>query len=128
MQKNILSIHIYKPIAEVFLFSITPPNSALWIPGVVKEETSNWPVGIGTVYRLQNEKGEWSDVTVVAIKENEFVEWISHDTGYHCRYEFKLLDNVSTELTYLEWVGDGEIIAPFTQEILEKLKNVLENK
>ncbi len=44
MQKNKLDIKINKPVSEVFKFTITPPNSAKWIPRVINEETSDWPI------------------------------------------------------------------------------------
>lgn len=127
MKKNRLTIQIHRPARDLFTFTTTPPNSTLWIPSVVKEETSEWPVGLGTVYRLQDEKGEISEVTITAIKENERVEWVSKDKTYHCRYLFKPLDKNSTEFEYIEWVDKGDIKDPFTIEILEKLKSAIES-
>ncbi len=126
MENNKLIIRINKPIQEVFAFAITPPNSALWIPSVDKEETNEWPIRIGTIYKLQNNKGELSEVIVVNLRENEIVEWISKDKNYHCRYTFKIIDNNISELEYAEWVDEGQIDKPFTLEVLEKLKFVLE--
>ncbi len=128
MKKNRLAVQINKPVSVVFKFTITPPNSTLWIPSIVKEKTNEWPVRKETVYKLKNEKGEWSRVTVSAIKENKFVEWISQDKNYHCRYELKPIDKNSTDLKYYEWVDQGKINEPFTKAILEKLKSVLEKK
>lgn len=126
MKSNKLTIQINKPVHEVFIFTITPPNSTKWIPSVVKEETNEWPVRKGTVYKLQNEKGKFSEVIVVVIKENEVVEWISKDQTYHCRYTFRLIDENISELEYYEWVDTGELDEPFTLEILGKLKHLLE--
>ncbi len=126
MKSNKLTIQINKPVHEVFIFTITPPNSTKWIPSVVKEETNEWPVRKGTVYKLQNEKGKFSEVIVVVIKENEVVEWISKDQTYHCRYTFRLIDENISELEYYEWVDTGELDEPFTLEILGKLKLLLE--
>lgn len=126
MKTNRLVIQIYKPLHEVFLFCITPPNSTRWISGVTHEETSEWPAKVGTVYKLKNEKGNVSNVVVTNIKNNEAVEWVSEDKNYHCRYTFKSLGQNSTELQYNEWVDQGEIDDPFNMEILEKLKKVLE--
>ena len=33
----------------------------------------------------------------------------------------------STELEYFEWVNEGKLDGPFTQDILEKLKSIVEN-
>lgn len=130
MKENKLTIQINKPIHDVFLFTITPPNSTKWISFITDEKTNEWPVRVGTVYSTQNNKGEWFDIIVAAIKEDETVEWISKDKNYHVRYSFKPLNNNLTILTYYEWVDKGSIdesIEPFSQEILEKLKQVLEN-
>ena len=128
MKDNRLTIQIKKPIDEVFSFTITPPNSTLWIKSVIKEETNEWPIRIGTVYKLQNKKGEYSEVIVTALKENKFIEWISKDQVYHCRYTFKTIDKNTTELEYYEWVDEGELEEPFTLDVLKKLKFVVEDQ
>lgn len=87
------------------------------------EKTNEWPVRTGTVYKLQNKAGEWSEVVVTAIKENDFVEFSKGE--YHCRYTFRASNEPATELTYHEWVNSGDL-EPFTLEILQKLKEVVE--
>lgn len=126
MKENKLTIRINKPVHEVYLFTITPPNSIRWIDGVIGEETNEWPVKKGTVYILQTKDGGFSEITIIDIKSNEFVEWISKDRNYHCRYAFKPISETMTELEYHEWVDDGELKEPFSLEILQKLKSVLE--
>jgi len=128
MKRNKLNIRINKPVHTVFTFTITPPNSTLWTSSLVKEETNEWPIRIGTIYKLQNKNGEDSEVVVTAIKENEYVEWISKDRNYHCRYTFKSIDENDSELEYYEWVDKGDLEEPFTLNILEKLKSVLESE
>lgn len=126
MKSNKLTVRINKPIHEVFTFTITPPNSTLWITDVLNEETNEWPVKEGTVYTLQTKEGSFSEVTVTDIKNDVFVEWISEDRNYHCRYSFKPINEDVTELEYSEWVDSGELIDPFTLETLQTLKSVLE--
>jgi hypothetical protein len=125
MKENKLEIQINKPIWVVYQFCITPPNSTLWIPGVVKEETSEYPVKVGTIYFLTNNNGEISKVTVVDLKENQYVEWVSEDKNYHCSYTL-ICENNQTRMIYKEWVDDDQIEDPFTQGVLEKLKQVIE--
>lgn len=126
MKSNKIKIMINKPVGEVFKFTLTPPNSTLWIDGVVEEKTNEWPVRIGTIYKLKNKKGEYSEVTVNSIKENKIIEWIAKGQNYHCRYSFRSLDKNVSELEYSEWVDKGHLEEPFTLEILQKLKEVLE--
>jgi len=126
MKDNKIIIEINKPLYEVFLFTITPPNSTKWIPSVIKEETNEWPVKINTIYKLTDEKNNISEVIVTDIKENICVEWISKDNNYHCRYTFKSLNDNLTKFEYYEWVDKEDLKDPFTIEILKKLKFVLE--
>ena len=126
MKENNLTIQINKPLHDVFLFCITPPNSTKWIPGVIHEETNEWPVKVGTVYLLSNNKNETSRVIVSQIINEEMVEWVSEDKNYHCKYTFKSFEQNITELQYNECVDKGDINRPFSIEILDKLKEVLE--
>jgi hypothetical protein len=127
MKSNKLVISFNKSVHEVFLFTITPPNSAKWIPDVIKEETNELPIHVGTVYKLQTKNGNSFEVTVSEFKENKSVEWISTDKNFHCRYTYRPLDENSSELEYYEWVDKGELDEPFTMEVLEKLKSVIES-
>lgn len=127
MKSNKLKIQINKPLHEVFLFTITPPNSTKWIPFVIKEETNEWPIKKRTVYKLTNEKGNISEVTVTDIKEDIYVEWISKENNYHCQYTFRSINKDITEFEYYEWVDKGELDEPFTFNTLQKLKLALES-
>lgn len=126
MKNNKLTIRINKSVQEVFKFTTTPPNSTRWIKGVVGEKTNEWPVKAGTIYKLKNKAGGYSEVIVTAIQENELVEWISKDENYHCRYTFKPIDKNTTDLEYYEWTDKGNLEEPFTLKTLKKLKSVLE--
>jgi uncharacterized protein YndB with AHSA1/START domain len=127
MKENRITIRINEPIQKVFSFVITPPNSTKWIPSIVKEETNEWPVCRGTVYKLHDKTGKTFEVTVKDIEKNEFVEWESEGKNYHCRYSFTSTGDTSTEFTYYEWMDKGELAEPFTLETLKKLKQVMEN-
>jgi len=127
MKDNKLKIRINKSVPEVFAFTTTPPNSKYWINSIIDEETNEWPIHVGTVYKLMSENGQQSEVVVASIKKNEIVEWVSRDNVYHCKYNFKAINENTTELKYYEWVDKGIIDNPFTQDTLERLKLVLEN-
>ena len=127
MKENQLSIEIDKPVGVAFAFAITPPNSKLWIPGVIDEKTSEWPIRPGTIYRLKNADGKWSEVVVKRTKKNKLVEWEISQGTYFCRYDFQIISSTSCRLDYKEWVTEGIIETPFTQEILDRLKRAIEN-
>lgn len=110
MKVNKLSIRINKFLQEVFQFTITPPNSTYWINDIIEEKTNEWPIKVGTIYRLKNKNGDCTEVSVVAFEDNDMVEWESKDKNYHCRYSFRSINNNATILEYLEWVDKGEII------------------
>lgn len=127
MKDNKLTIRINKPVSDIFAFVINPRNTPLWIDGIVKEETDFWPVKKGTKYRSQNQEGKWLEYVMAEFRENEMFVMVKDDNNYHVRYIFRPINKNSTEIEYFEWVDSGELDDSFTQEILEKLKRVLEN-
>lgn len=125
MKDNKLTATINKPLAEVFAFCITPPNAKLWAPGFINETTNEWPVKIGTVYTEYKNDNTSFNIIVTDYKENDYIEWKTEDGSYHVRYTFIPIDQNTTQLEYVE---SGDVNKPFTQEILEKLKQVIENE
>jgi hypothetical protein len=126
MKTNKLVISINKPLYEVFAFTITPPNSTYWIPGIIKEETNELPIRKGTIYKLHTSSKDFLEVTVTDFKQNKKVEWRSTDYKYHCRYTYIPIDENTCKIEYLEWVDKGQLDEPFTKKILQKLKLVIE--
>jgi len=125
MKDNKLTIQIHKPVSEVFAFCITPPKAKLWVPGIIDETTNEWPAKVGTVYTEHKDDNTSFKITVTDYKENDYIEWKTEDGNYHVRYTFKPIDPNATQLTYVE---TGDVSKPFTQEVLEKLKSVIETE
>ncbi len=128
MQKNELTIQINKSVPEVFFFFYNPQNTPLWIDSIVSEEVSEWPVKRGSIYRNQDKNGSWSEYVVREWEENKIFAWDKKDSKYHVRYIFTPIDKNTTELKYYEWVDEGKLDDPFVQDILEKLKGILEGQ
>lgn len=126
MQHNKISIVINKPISLVFDFTINPDNTHLWIDSVKEEQTNEWPVRIGTIYKNCDNHDVWSTYTLVGLEENKIFELASLDGIYHVRYTYRIIDADSCELEYYEWMDEGELATPFSMHHLEALKNLLE--
>jgi hypothetical protein len=121
-----VTIQINRPIADVFAFTINPKNTPLYVDSVVAEETNEWPVKLGTIYRNKTKDSEWSEYTVIEFKENELFALSKKDNGLLVRYTFKQIDGNTTELKYYVQKSKGEIDEPFIKSIVDKLKIVLE--
>lgn len=121
-----LTITINKPVSEVFEYTTNPKNTHVWVPSIVKEETNEWPVKVGTIYRNVNKEGAWSEYEVTEFEKDKTFTFKQKNSTYHVKYTFTSIDNNSTEMEYYEWVDDGNLSDPFTLDILDKLKGILE--
>jgi hypothetical protein len=128
MKANRLVIVIECPVAVVFDFTIDPNNTPLWIDSVVREETNERNVRIGTRYRNVDMAGVWTAYEVVAFRKDALFELKALDSTYSVRYCYESVSGGRTRLTYYEWVDHGEIKSPFDMRPLEKLKRVLERR
>lgn len=126
MNQVTLTIEINKPVSELFAFAINPANTPKWIDSIAVEETNEWPIQLGTIYRNRGEAGEWTEYTVTALKENELFELSEKNGSYRVRYIFTSLSPTNSRLEYTELVEGGEIEKPLTEETLDKLKHALE--
>ncbi|MEK7533573.1 MAG: SRPBCC family protein [Patescibacteria group bacterium] len=126
LKKNKLTITIKKSVSEVFAFLLDPANSPRWIDSFVYEETSEWPVKEGTIYRNKNRQGEWNEYTVTSFEQDKTFILKMGDGNYHVQYTFLPISKTETQMEYYEWVIRDMLAEPYTQEALMKLKTVVE--
>ena len=125
MRENKISVAIDRSVSEVYEFTTNPSNTHLWIDGIVHEETNEYPIRVGTIYRNINAQGEWTEYRVVQLVQDGLFEL--NNGRYSVRYLYEDLPVKGTELTYFEWVSEGELDEPFTVEVLEKLRTCMES-
>ena len=123
-----LKIAIDKPVSEVFEFTTNPNNTHLWVPGISEEVTNEWPVKVGSIYKNTSDGTNWSEYVVSKFEKDKVFVFDKLNSSYHVQYTFVPLSDSQTELEYYEWMDEGELDGPFTMDILEKLKQVMEQK
>ena len=126
MRNNKLVISISKPVREIFTFVLNPKNTQKWIDSILVEETNEWPVKKGTIYRNKSINDIWIEYKLSDFKKDEMFVMTKSDNNYHVKYTFTPVNESTTQLTYYEWVDRGELDEPFTLQVLEKLNSVLE--
>ena len=126
MKDKKLTIVINKSISEVFDFTVNPENTAKWIDGIIKEETNEIPPKLGTIYRNKGKNGNWNEYEMTAFEQDKMFELSRINGNYHVRYTFTPTDEGNCEFEYYEWVDEGELDDTFSQDVLEKLKRIME--
>ncbi len=120
------TIIINRPVEEVFSFVINPANTLKWVETITTEQTNEWPVKVGTIYRSQNQAGDWAELTLMTIEPDKSFTMAKSDGSFFVNYVFNAATPQSTRLDYT-WGSEGEPDALFLDKILNKLKSVIEN-
>lgn len=126
MKDKKLTVVINKPVSEVFEFTTNPANTAKWIDGIAIEETNEMPPKLGTIYRNKGQSGTWNEYKMTEFEKDKMFVLSRLNGDYHVRYTFKPVDNNGCDFEYYEWVDEGELDGTFSQEVLEKLKSIME--
>lgn len=108
-----------------------PKTHQKWVEPIVTEQTNEWPVKLGTIYRNQRKNGEWSDYEMTAFESNKMFVMSQTNNGFCVGYTFTPVNSgTATRLEYRVWKDEGELPDSLTvdvlQGILDKLKEVLE--
>jgi len=126
MNNNKLIIKIHRSSSDIFSFLTNPQNTPLWIDSIVAEETSEWPVKLGTIYKNRGADCAWSEYEITSWEPNKSFVLSERGGTYHVRYTFTPFVDSSTDVEYYEWVDKGDLPEPYTIDVLQKLKTVLE--
>lgn len=121
------TIQIKRPIADVFAFTINPKNTPKWVNSIVLEETNEWPVRVGTIYRSKSKTEVWSELTLTAFEENKMFTLTKKDSDYNVTYTLTPINSNLTELEYI-WVDNGELTESFIKTLVDNLKRVMETE
>ena len=127
MKQNKISIIINKPIEEVSGFTTNPKNTHLWIPSIEEEIAEEYPPKIGTQYKNRGDNSDWDFYKVVEFQKNKIFTLTDLDGNYHVQYTYKKIGDNQTEMEYSEWMENWELSNPFTDDIIQKLKSVMES-
>ena len=128
MKENKIIVVINKPIEEVFEFTINPKSTPLWISSIQEEIAEEYPPKIGTQYKNRGEGNNWDFYKVWEFEKDKLFLLSNLEEDYFVKYTYKKINKNRTEMEYFEWVSSGELKKPFTEDVLERLKLVLENK
>ncbi len=128
MRENKVNIIINKPIEDVFEFTINPQNTHVWIPSIQKEVSDEFPPKIGTRYKNCGKNADWSFYKVMEYEWCKIFTLSDLNENYHVKYTYHKLKNDQTAMEYFEWMENGELENPFTQDILDHLKSVMEKR
>ena len=127
MQENKITIIINKPVEEVFEFTTNPKNTHLWIPSIEEEIAEQYPPKIGTQYKNRGDDSDWDFYKVVEFQKDKIFTLSDLEDNYHVKYTYRKIDDNQTEMEYFEWMKNGELGNPFTDDIIQKLKSVMES-
>src|SRR6185312_2340712 len=126
MKELKLTVTIDRPAEEVFDFTLDPSNTPKWVDSIVAEQRNESPTKLGTIYRNQDRAGNWNEYEITAFTPGVMFVMSKKNSDYHVKYTLRPTGNNQCELEYYEWVDHGDIEDPFTQDILEKLKQIIE--
>ena len=128
MKENEIIVIINRPIKEVFEFTTNPKNTPLWIESIEKEIAGEYPPKIGTIYQNKSKDADWNFYKVIEFEDDRVFTLSDLEGNYFVRYSYGALGENKTKMEYFEWVKNGDLEKPFTKDILEKLKRVLEKE
>jgi len=127
MKENKITIIINKSLNKVFEFTTNPENTHLWIFSIKREVSNEYPPKIGTKYKNCDNNSNWDFYKVIEIEKNKIFTLSDLEDNYNVRYTYQSIDNNKTKMEYFEWMKTWELKNPFTKDVLEKLKSIMES-
>jgi uncharacterized protein YndB with AHSA1/START domain len=128
MKENKIKIIINRPVGDVFEFTTNPQNTHLWIPSIKEEICDEYPPKVNILYKNRGNSPEWTTYKVVEFERNKIFTLTDQNGNYSVRYTYRKINENVTEMEYFEWVKEGELENPFTEEIFKNLKRIMESE
>ena len=128
MKELKLIVNIHKPVKDVFEFTTNPAYTPEWIDSVVKEVSNSYPPQLGTIYQNWNGEGDMNEYVVTQYEPSKVFQLDATHQDYKVRYTYTVISENETKLEYYEWSELDKLYVPFKQEILDKLKSVMEEQ
>jgi uncharacterized protein YndB with AHSA1/START domain len=126
MKSKVLTVIIDRSIDEVWEFATNPTNTPKWLDFITKEEVSEWPPRLGSMYRNWQTDGSEGLYEVTAWDPPTLFELTNVKSAYKVEYAFKQISDGQCELRYTESTEAGELSDIFSQASLDHLKTVME--
>ena len=114
MKDTKLTITINCSPKKLFDYTLNPKNTSKWIDFIEKEETNEWPVKIGTIYKNVDNQGHKQELKITELVDGETFTMANLNSPYNVRYSFASKSPNATDLEYYEWVDNGELDGPFS--------------
>ena len=86
------------------------------------------PPRIGTIYRNKGQDGTWNEYGMTEFETDKTFTLTRLNGDYHVSYTFMSTSDGGCDFEYYEWVDEQELDDTLSQEVLEKLKSILERQ
>ncbi len=90
------------------------------------EKAEVFPPQVGTKYENWDASGKINEYKVTQYEPSKLFQLDATHQDYKVRYTYTSVSDNETQLEYYEWSESDQLHAPFMQEILDKLKEVME--
>lgn len=122
-----LNIHIDKSCDKCFNYTLDSKNTPKYFNSMKKEISSEIPPKLGTILKNTYDGINYDIYEIVEYENGKTFTLSNNESTYHVKYTFTPSNN-GTDFEYYEWVEVGQLDNPTTYEVLERLKESIEQE